>query len=265
MVEKPPHVLSLLLALVVGCSMETNNGMQSQCDHRYCAGFHKPIYGTKETRHASTTSIHLTLMLKGYGPKASASGGKQKAIKKIVEDKTFGLKNKKKSKTVQKFVKSVEIQAKNMVIDAKKAEMKRAKKEEAKRQEAEMAMLFNTRTEGSKDTTKESDQQIENGMTGKELLEDYEYQSSVQALTRSDIDKPLGEITVDQEIEELRAKVNESEKIPIDKQWFDEWVQKNILKNYTKAEKKAANRIAKKTGKQVGIGTPSDTGTKFWS
>ena len=175
-------------------------------------------------------------MLKGYGPKASASGGKQKAIKKIVEDKTFGLKNKKKSKTVQKFVKSVEIQAKNMVIDAKKAEMKRAKKEEAKRQEAEMAMLFNTRTEGSKNTTKEIDQQLENGMTGKELLEDYEYQSSVQvisspllifwlwydipqALTRSDIDKPLGEITVDQEIEELRAKVNESEKIPIDKQW----------------------------------------------
>ena len=44
-------------------------------------------------------------------PKKKATGPSTKTIQKektkIVEDKTFGLKNKNKSKTVQKFVKEV--------------------------------------------------------------------------------------------------------------------------------------------------------------
>jgi hypothetical protein len=41
------------------------------------------------------------------------AGGDQKKVQKIVEDKTFGLKNKNKSKKVQNYVKTVEQQAAN--------------------------------------------------------------------------------------------------------------------------------------------------------
>eukprot|EP00960_Hanusia_phi_P076509 768571-Hanusia_phi.AAC.2 len=241
----------LLLVVLVVCSSNETKGTGEVC----CTGFARDVsYPSMNDLRRIDLPIDKnggTLSLRGYGPKTPGGGSKQKAIKKIVEDKTFGLKNKKKSKTVQKYVKSVEIQAKNMVIDAKKAEMKRAKKEEAKKHEAEMAMLFNTRTENSKENTKDSNQQVDNTISGKELLEDYEYQSSVQALTRSDGVHPMGELTVDQEIEDLRAKINESEKIPVDQAWFDEWVQKNILKNSTAAAKKGSTRIPKKSGKEI--------------
>lgn len=45
-------------------------------------------------------------MKKGKGDKESKKTVLKKA-EKVVEDKTFGLKNKNKSKTVQEFVKSV--------------------------------------------------------------------------------------------------------------------------------------------------------------
>ena len=47
------------------------------------------------------------------GGKKAGGGKEQKKVQKIVEDKTFGLKNKNKSKKVQNYVKNVEQQAAN--------------------------------------------------------------------------------------------------------------------------------------------------------
>ena len=123
-----------------------------------------------------------------------------------MEDKTFGLKNK-KGKAMQKIVKSVEAQARDAVTDKKKAAAAAARKkvhaalnslalvegsrvvlhvprrarsepgragqakEEAERREAEMNLLF-------KPVTKAQTQEPEK--TAKEQMEDYEYQSSIQ-------------------------------------------------------------------------------------
>lgn len=58
---------------------------------------------------------------------------------KIIEDRTFGLKNKNKSKAVQKFVKGVENTVKNQgksatFLEAQEIEARKAKKEEEKEQ-----------------------------------------------------------------------------------------------------------------------------------
>lgn len=64
----------------------------------------------------------------------------EKKKAKIVEDKTFGLKNKKKSKKVQEYVKSVEQQVYNKSL-RKEEEKKFQKKEEKKKKAEEMALL----------------------------------------------------------------------------------------------------------------------------
>jgi len=68
-----------------------------------------------------------------------------KEKKKIIEDKTFGLKNKNKSKKVEAYVKSVTSQVNNRRDDMKAAELARQKKEEKERAEAakkELLELF---------------------------------------------------------------------------------------------------------------------------
>lgn len=52
-------------------------------------------------------------MKKGKGDKGPSKKTEQKYAAKVVEDKTFGLKNKNKSKTVQNYVKSVTNQIMN--------------------------------------------------------------------------------------------------------------------------------------------------------
>lgn len=74
-------------------------------------------------------------------------GNKAKtAMKKsIVEDKTFGLKNKNKSKKVQNYVKQVVAATENSFTDKKKKaeeDRKKKEKEEKKKHEAEMKELF---------------------------------------------------------------------------------------------------------------------------
>jgi glutamyl-tRNA reductase len=76
------------------------------------------------------------------GPKKDAPGKKtiQKQQEKIIEDKTFGLKNKNKSKAVQSYIKGVETQVKSTGKSKagnlddefrERAEKKRQKEEEA--------------------------------------------------------------------------------------------------------------------------------------
>jgi len=80
-------------------------------------------------------------------PKDSKSSKKtvEKEKKKIIEDKTFGLKNKNKSKKVEKFVKSVTQQVQNKGLDKRADEIAKQKKEEkAKAEQAkkELEALF---------------------------------------------------------------------------------------------------------------------------
>lgn len=82
-------------------------------------------------------------------PKAQQGGSKKaetKAKQKIIEDKTFGLKNKNKSSKVSKYIQQVETQVKQAgrrkdpEADAKALQRERKKAEEAKK--AELAALF---------------------------------------------------------------------------------------------------------------------------
>jgi len=53
------------------------------------------------------------LGLRGGAP---AGGGNKAKVKKIVDDKTFGLKNKNKSRVVQKYVHAVEAQVRTCSV-----------------------------------------------------------------------------------------------------------------------------------------------------
>jgi len=83
-------------------------------------------------------------------PPKEAKGASKKAVdkqkQKIIEDKTFGLKNKNKSKKVEAFIKSVTTQVNNRGgLDARAAELARQKKEEKERAAAaqkELEELF---------------------------------------------------------------------------------------------------------------------------
>ncbi|KAJ1493463.1 hypothetical protein T484DRAFT_2017453, partial [Baffinella frigidus] len=139
---------------------------------------------------------------------APAGGGNKAKVKKIVDDKTFGLKNKNKSRVVQKYVHAVEQQARDAVTDKKKAAMaagKKKAKEEEERRALEMKKLF-VPVEKAAGPEK----------TAKEELEDYEYQSSIQATAE--------------------------EKLPIDFEYFTEWVKKNAAKHKALIQGKKAKR-----------------------
>ena len=67
---------------------------------------------------------------------------------KVIEDRTFGLKNKNKSKAVQKFVKGVENTVKNKgvsaaFLEAQEIEAKKARKDEEK-EKALLDSLYKT-------------------------------------------------------------------------------------------------------------------------
>jgi zinc finger CCCH domain-containing protein 15 len=84
-------------------------------------------------------------MAKGKKKAAPSKKSVQKVKKKIVEDRTFGLKNKNKSKKVQKFVRQVEQAAATTGINSKQArleERRRKQNEKAKKEaEARSAMV----------------------------------------------------------------------------------------------------------------------------
>jgi hypothetical protein len=82
------------------------------------------------------------------GPKkVDNSKAEKKKAEKIIEDKTFGLKNKNKSKAVQKYIKGVEstVKAKRGGLDDKGNEFQeRAEKKKKKEEEAFLNSLYKT-------------------------------------------------------------------------------------------------------------------------
>ena len=87
-------------------------------------------------------------MKKGGGDKGPSKKTEQKQKAKIVEDKTFGLKNKNKSKQVQKFVQAVSNQVMNKNVKGGTEKMlaeefkQKAEKKKELEQKALLASLF---------------------------------------------------------------------------------------------------------------------------
>lgn len=92
----------------------------------------------------------------------------EKKKDKVFEDKTFGLKNKRKSKKVQEYIKNVEQQVYNKSI-RKETEMKFKAKEEKKKKQEEQALLgFLQKTLGS---SKKKDEEQKQELTAEEQKE----------------------------------------------------------------------------------------------
>ena len=79
-------------------------------------------------------------MGKNKGKEKEGKKADKKNKDKIVEDKTFGLKNKKNSKKVQNYIKNVENQVYNK-SEKKQFQQKKEKKEKEKKQQEEMKLL----------------------------------------------------------------------------------------------------------------------------
>lgn len=88
-----------------------------------------------------------------------AEKGQQKALErekqKIIEDKTFGLKNKNKSKAVQKFIKSVQQQATGPKKGGEAQEIAKKKQEiQAKKAQLQQQLLLQTLFKGTENVKK---------------------------------------------------------------------------------------------------------------
>ncbi|CEM07748.1 unnamed protein product [Vitrella brassicaformis CCMP3155] len=87
-----------------------------------------------------------------------ADKGQQKALEKqkqkIIEDKTFGLKNKNKSKTVQKYIKGIASQVKGGNVSESAVKAKELAQKEEKKKSAQQAALLNALFRGTENIKK---------------------------------------------------------------------------------------------------------------
>ncbi|MCQ2816643.1 MAG: hypothetical protein MJ252_05170 [archaeon] len=107
-------------------------------------------------------------MPKGGGKKDSGAPKKadKKLAAKIIEDKTFGLKNKNKSKAVQKYIKGIEQNTKQRIgidIDKQKEYQEKAEKKKQKAEEAFLASLY-------KSVNAVKEQEVPEGVDSKTIL-----------------------------------------------------------------------------------------------
>lgn len=96
-----------------------------------------------------------------------------KKKEKLVEDKTFGLKNKKKSKRVQEYCKTVEQQVFNKNVRKEQEEKFQQKKEKKKKAEEQALLGFLQKSLGAGKKKKEEERKLlEEDKTESQLLED---------------------------------------------------------------------------------------------
>eukprot|EP01039_Chlorochromonas_danica_P005083 gene5083-5585_t len=214
--------------------------------------------------------------------------GKQKPSKKAVkekqtkaiEDSTFGLKNKNKSKKVQQFIDRVEKQVKhsNGAGDAARAkELKKEAKLAKQLQEEEMRVLFNEAIANQFGVKKSKAQaNAENlGLLSakKEVSEFLEQLSSSESDTDSESDddehnaytfhdsEPVAveifrEKTIEDIIEEQRAKLAAEGKkgTPVTEESFAKWRADKLLRKQAEAEARVkAEQLKKKGGKGLSV------------
>ncbi|KNH04652.1 hypothetical protein XU18_2558 [Perkinsela sp. CCAP 1560/4] len=177
-------------------------------------------------------------------PKSSTPSIKQarKKQEKIIEDKTFGLKNKNKSKSVQKYIASMTQSLSHsnnpeMKRKMQEAENRRKMKEAKEQGERELAKLFREVNKEKKDDQKEEDPKVFDEATG-----EYLWQPEDFAQVEHD-DRRLEE-QLDEKLAEIRKEKHEL----TTQETFLAWLSKRTSSKVTGT--KHAER-SKSTGKKL--------------
>lgn len=156
----------------------------------------------------------------------------QKESAKLVEDKTFGLKNKNKSKKVQQYVSQVQRQAEHKVQQSSRkagepssAQPKLSKKQMLEARMAELALVYRPVKEKVKVLSPEEEE--------KKRLEEEAETERLRILS----------LPVEDQIEEERSKL--TKKTPVTLDLFLKWKEEKRLLREKDAEKKKKAVIAK--------------------
>mmetsp|Transcript_7286 Transcript_7286/g.7986 ORF Transcript_7286/g.7986 Transcript_7286/m.7986 type:complete len:401 (+) Transcript_7286:118-1320(+) len=217
--------------------------------------------------------------MSGKDNKPSKKAVKEKQ-KKAIEESTFGLKNKNKSKKVQQFINRVEKSVKhsNGGLEASKTkELKKEAKLAKQLQEEEMRQLFNEAI-GNQFGVKKSKAQTNAAMLGlttvkKEVVDfldglstdssdDEEEEDRVAGVVDSFVDdEPVAveifrEKTIEDIIEEQRAKLAAEGKkgTPVTEESFAKWRAEKLAKKQADAEARLkAEQMKKKGGKGLSV------------
>eukprot|EP00796_Vickermania_ingenoplastis_P009509 gene9509-6676_t len=177
---------------------------------------------------------------------APGKKAEQKRKEKIVEDKTFGLKNKNRSAKVQAYVQQVAQSVKQTAPQDRKAmaeaEARKAAKEAKKAREAELAALFNdVNAAGNK--KKEQD----GGEVVVEEQEEFHYDPDAYLFRPEDFDEvEHDDRRLEEQLEsEREALKGRADLTPVTEESFQKWKQ---MKRAEAAEKEAQRLRSAKEG-----------------
>lgn len=146
-------------------------------------------------------------------PKKAGGTKAAKAAQKVVEDKTFGLKNKKGAKQ-QKFVQQVQQSVNAAANKGNRGPSKKEMKELQKKQEEEMLALFNAVPK--KQNENEQQQSTEDldpdaGPTFTDITQEIEYKRA-NVVARTKIDEAVFQAWRSRKLEQRRAAAEEARK-----------------------------------------------------
>ncbi|CAM9552181.1 unnamed protein product [Discosporangium mesarthrocarpum] len=179
--------------------------------------------------------------------KGAAKKAEQKKQTKLIEDKTFGLKNKNKSKSVQKYIATVEKSVKSSDRGQGEAakEKKKQAKEAKKAQEAELAALFNEALAGGAK---------QGGAAGKSKAVGASAIDTKVKVVQETIIIEEGEKTLEDKIEEQRTKLrNEGKKgTPVNEETLKKWKADRKARKLEEERRKVEAEMKKK-GKGKGL------------
>mmetsp|Transcript_43888 Transcript_43888/g.99189 ORF Transcript_43888/g.99189 Transcript_43888/m.99189 type:complete len:331 (+) Transcript_43888:216-1208(+) len=209
---------------------------------------------------------------------AKVKADKQKA-QKMVEDKTFGLKNKKKSKVVQKYVAQVKNNSvTNAMRDAEKAQAEKKAAKIAKMQaDEELRALFTAaeanphakaKKQNKKDSAKDQAAALKKDESDKQkLMKDYPFIADemlaqtgmLNDLSPDELDTELSnfmktgkseKLTLEQVIELQRAKMRAEGRVgtPVTEASLAQWKCERAEKRRREAEAKVTAELKKKKG-----------------
>ncbi|KAL9647584.1 hypothetical protein ABK040_006940 [Willaertia magna] len=178
------------------------------------------------------------------GGKATAAPQKskkaeQKEKKKLIEDKTFGLKNKNKSKKVQQHIKSVsntvlQVHDKKVKKELEEKEKKKLEKLELKKREQELKDLFRT-VDDKKPEEATASSSVE-GQEGEGLEGDELYDQIEQEIRNEE------ELTIEEIVEIERAKIKSG--TPVTFETFMKWKEFKLEQKKKEEERKHKLQMA---------------------
>ncbi|KAG2378975.1 hypothetical protein C9374_007613 [Naegleria lovaniensis] len=161
----------------------------------------------------------------------------QKEKKKIIEDKTFGLKNKNKSKKVQQQIKSIhntvmQVHDKKVKKELEEKEQKRLEKLAQKKREQELKDLFRTADDKKEDEVVQASSSEEQPTDGEEIT----YDSIEQEI------KDEAELTIEEIVEKERAKIING--TPVTLESFTKWKQFKVEQQRKEKEREHKLQMA---------------------